>query len=129
DEEIAMAVREAKRGGKRVAAHARSAESLKQCVRHGVEVIYHGSFADEEALDMMQANQDKHFFAPAIAWLIRTCYNAADYGITTEVAEQMGYVRELEAAIETLKKMYRRGMKILPGGDYGFAWMPHGTNA
>lgn len=129
DEEIAMAVREAKRAGKRVAAHARSAESVKQCIRHGIEVIYHGSFADEEALDMLQANQDKHFFAPGLAWLIRTSYNASEYGITTEVAEQMGYLRELETAIETLKKMYKRGIKILPGGDYGFAWMPHGTNA
>lgn len=129
DAEIAVAVQEAKRAGKRVAAHARSAESVKQCIRHGIEVIYHGSFADDEALDMLQANQDKHFFAPALAWLIRTCYHASDYGITTEVAREMGYVRELETAVETLKKMYRRGIKILPGGDYGFAWMPHGTNA
>ena len=25
--------------------------------------------------------------------------------------------------------MHRRGIKILPGGDYGFAWTPHGTYA
>jgi imidazolonepropionase-like amidohydrolase len=25
--------------------------------------------------------------------------------------------------------MHRRGIKILPGGDYGFAWIEHGTNA
>jgi imidazolonepropionase-like amidohydrolase len=25
--------------------------------------------------------------------------------------------------------MHKRGIRILPGGDYGFAWMPHGTNA
>lgn len=129
EEEIAMAVRETKRLGKRVAAHARSAESVKQCVRHGIEVIYHASFADEEALDMLEANKDKHFFAPGLAWLINTSYNAKEYGITTEVAAQMGYVNELEHAVETLKKMYRRGIPILPGGDYGFAWMPHGTNA
>lgn len=129
EEEIAMAVREAKRFGKRVAAHARSAESVKQCIRHGIEVIYHASFADEEALDMLEANKDKHFLAPGLAWLINTCYNAKDFGITTEVATQMGYMRELEAAIETMKKIHKRGIKILPGGDYGFAWMPHGTNA
>ena len=115
--------------GKRVAAHARSSESVKQCVRHGIEVIYHASFADDEALDMLEANKDKHFFAPGLAWLINTCYHAKEFGISTEAATQMGYMRELEAAIETLKKMYRRGITILPGGDYGFAWMPHGTNA
>src|SRR3546814_13354562 len=25
--------------------------------------------------------------------------------------------------------MKRRGSRILPGGDFGFAWMPHGTYA
>jgi len=25
--------------------------------------------------------------------------------------------------------MRKRGIRILPGGDYGFAWTPHGTNA
>lgn len=129
EEEISMCVREAKRLGKRVAAHARSAESVKQCIRHGIEVIYHASFADEEALDMLEANKDKHFLAPGLAWLINTCYHAAPFGISTEVAEQMGYMRELEFAIEAMKKIHKRGIKILPGGDYGFAWVPHGSNA
>ena len=40
DAEIAMAVKEAHTRGKRVAAHARSSESVKQCVRHGIELIY-----------------------------------------------------------------------------------------
>ena len=25
--------------------------------------------------------------------------------------------------------MRERGIRLLPGGDYGFAWTPHGTNA
>ena len=41
----------------------------------------------------------------------------------------MGYHRELEAAVETMKALRKRGVRILPGGDYGFAWTPHGTNA
>jgi len=41
----------------------------------------------------------------------------------------MGYMRELEIAIEACKKMHRRGIRVLPGGDYGFAWTPHGTYA
>lgn len=129
DAEIAMAVKEAHRRGKRVAAHARSAESVKQCVRHGIEIIFHASFADEEALDMLEAAKDRHFVAPGIAWLINTSYHAAEWGITPEVAKGMGYHRELEIACETLKKIHRRGIRILPGGDYGFAWIKHGTNA
>ena len=129
EEEIAMLTAEARRYGKRVAAHARSAESVKQCVRHGIEMIFHASFADEEALDMLEANKAKHFVAPGIGWLVRTSFNASDYGITPAIAEKMGYRRELEAASDSLSKMHKRGIRVLPGGDYGFAWMPHGTNA
>lgn len=129
EEEIAMLASEAKRYGKRIAAHARSSESVKQCVRHGIELVFHASFADEEALDMLEANKDKHFVAPGIGWLVRTSFNASEYGITPEIAEKMGYRRELEAASISLSKMHKRGIRVLPGGDYGFAWMPHGTNA
>ena len=129
EEEIAMLASEAKRAGKRVAAHARSSESVKQCVRHGLELIFHASFADEEALDMLEANKEKHFVAPGIGWLISTLYHAEKWGISEEAATKMGYKRELETAAVTLQKMHKRGIRILPGGDYGFAWMPHGTNA
>ncbi|HXF47448.1 MAG TPA: amidohydrolase family protein [Burkholderiaceae bacterium] len=129
DEEIAVAAAEVHMRGKRLAAHARSAESVKQCVRHGIELVYHASFADEEALDMLEANKNKHFVAPGIAWLINTSYHASEWGITPEVAKNMGYHRELEIACESLRKMHKRGIRILPGGDYGFAWIKHGTNA
>jgi imidazolonepropionase-like amidohydrolase len=127
--EIATAVEEVRKRGKRLAAHARSCESVKQCVRHGIELVYHASFTDEEALDMLEENKDRHFVAPGIAWLINTSYHASPWGITPEVAKDMGYHRELEVAIESLKKMHKRGIRILPGGDYGFAWIEHGTNA
>ena len=129
EEEIAVCVQEAKAWGKRVAAHARSTWSIKQCIKHGIEVIYHASFADEEALDLLEAHKFGHFVAPGLAWLINTCHNASAWGLTPEVTRKMGYHRELEAAIESMKAMRRRGIRILPGGDYGFAWTPHGTNA
>jgi imidazolonepropionase-like amidohydrolase len=129
EDEIAMAVKEVRMRGKRLVAHARSCEAVKQCVRHGIEIIYHASFADEEALDMLEANKHKHFVAPGIAWLIHTSHHAAEFGITPEAAKTMGYHRELEIAVETLKKIKKRGIRILPGGDYGFAWTKHGTNA
>jgi len=129
DEEVAVCVEEAKAWGKRVAAHARSTWSIKECVRRGIEVIYHASFCDEEALDMLEAHKFEHFVAPGLAWLINTCFNAGEYGLTREVTEKMGYHRELECAVESMKALRRRGVRILPGGDYGFAWTPHGTNA
>jgi imidazolonepropionase-like amidohydrolase len=129
DEEVAAAVKEVRVRGKRLSAHARSSESVKQCVRHGIEMIYHASFADTEALDMLEAAKDRHFVAPGLAWLINTSHHAGQWGISPEAAREMGYHRELEIACETLRKMHRRGIRILPGGDYGFAWMPHGDNA
>ena len=129
EEEIAMLAAEAKRAGKRVAAHARSSESVKQCVRHGLELIFHASFADEEALDMLEANKDKHFVAPGIAWLINTARHAEPWGIKPGSKVAMLYERELEMCVETMKKMHRRGIRICIGGDYGFAWTPQGTNA
>jgi imidazolonepropionase-like amidohydrolase len=129
EEEIRTCVDEAKRWGKRVAAHARSTWSIKECVRQGIEVIYHASFADEEALDMLEAKKFDHYVAPGLAWLINTSYHASEWGLTPEVTKKMGYHRELEAAIESMKGMRKRGIRVLPGGDYGFAWTPHGTNA
>ena len=129
EEEIAMCVREAVGRGKRVMAHARTAWSVKMCLKHGIEVIYHASYTDEEVLDMWEANKRKHHFAPGLAWLINTCHNASQWGITPAAAKAMGYFNELDAAIESMKKIHKRGIHILPGGDYGFAWTPHGTNA
>ena len=129
EEEVAMAAREARARNKVLAAHARSSGSVKQCVRHGIQNIYHASFADEEALDMLEAAKDKHFVAPGLAWLINTARHAGDWGIKPGTPLTIAYERELEAAVETCKKMRKRGIRILPGGDYGFAWTPQGTNA
>ena len=129
EDEVAMAVQEARRRGKVLSAHARSSDSIKQCVRHGIENVYHASFADDEALDMLERNKAKHFVAPGLAWLINTARNAGDYGIAPGSRMADAYERELEYAIDAMKKMHRRGIRVLIGGDYGFAWTPHGTNA
>jgi imidazolonepropionase-like amidohydrolase len=129
EEEVAMAVSEARVRNKSLAAHARSSGSIKQCVRHGIGVIYHASFADEEALDMLEAAKDRHFVAPGLAWLINTARNAGEFGVKPGSPVAIRYERELEAAVETCRKMHRRGIRVLIGGDYGFAWTPQGTNA
>jgi imidazolonepropionase-like amidohydrolase len=71
----------------------------------------------------------EHFIAPGLAWLVNTCHHASEWGLTPEVTKKMGYHRELDAALETMQALRKRGVRILPGGDYGFAWTPHGTNA
>src|SRR5262249_13439386 len=129
DEEVAVPAHEVKVRGKRLASHARSSESVKQSMRHGVEVIYHASFTDEEGLDMLEARKDRIFVAPGLSVIIRLLYEGEVVGITNDMAKRMGYELELEAACNSMKTMLRRGIRVLPGGDYGFAWAPHGENA
>ncbi len=129
DEEVGAAVSEARRRNIRVCSHARSAESVKMCVRHGINIVYHASYADEEALDLLEANRDKHWVAPGLAWLIKTSTEAGDWGIKPGGKLASAYKYELDVALAALQKMRKRGIKILPGGDYGFAWTPQGTNS
>ena len=129
EEEVAMAAKEARCRNKVLAAHARSAGSIKQCVRHGIQNIYHASFSDTESLDMLEAAKDKHFVAAGRAWLINTARHAEEWGIKPGTPVTMLYERELAAAVDSMKDMHRRGIRICIGGDYGFAWTPQGTNA
>ena len=129
DSEVAAVCEVAQSRDLRVAAHARSAEAVKMSLRHGCEIIYHATLMDDEALDLLEAAKDRIFVAPTIGIQITTLHEASDWGITTEVAEGLGMRRELEIGAESMKELHRRGVKVLPGGDYGFAWNPIGTNA
>jgi imidazolonepropionase-like amidohydrolase len=129
DAEVAAAMEVARAADVRVCAHARSAESVKMCVRHGVSIIYHANFADEEALDLLEANRDWCFVAPALGLTYQACYAASEWGFTPEKARARGLVEELEVSVDTMGQLRKRGVRVLPGGDYGFAWNPHGTYA
>jgi imidazolonepropionase-like amidohydrolase len=129
DAEVAAAMEIARAAGVRVCAHARSAESVKMCVRHGIGIIYHANFADEEALDLLEANRDRCFVGPALGLTWQACHAAGEWGITPAMARERGLFDELEVSVETLGRMRKRGIRVLPGGDYGFAWNPHGTYA
>jgi imidazolonepropionase-like amidohydrolase len=129
DAEVAAAMEEVRIRGKRGTAHARSAASVKQALRHGIDVIYHASYTDSETLDMLEAARDRIFVAPGIAILYAMLNEAEPWGITRAIATDMGYQDEWDAALESLRAMHRRGVRILPGGDYGFAFTPHCNNA
>ncbi len=129
DAEVAAAMDEVRVRGKRGTAHARSAASVKQALRHGIDVIYHASFTDTETLDMLEAAKDRVFVAPGIAILYAMLNEAEAFGITRAKAVEMGYQLEWDTALESLSKMHKRGIRVLPGGDYGFAFTPHCQNA
>jgi imidazolonepropionase-like amidohydrolase len=129
EEEVQMAVNVAKDFGKKVNCHARAAESVKRAVRCGVDVIYHCESADEEAIDMLESAKDRIFVGPAIGIIYSTLYEGEAFGFhrDSEVGRQMQ--RVIESTAEVYTELRRRGVRILIGGDYGFAQSPQGDNA
>ncbi len=129
DAEVAAICDTANNIGKRLAAHAHADSSVRQCMKYGVEFIFHATFATDDTIEQLEKVKHKHYVSPAIAARYNTTYEASDWGITTDVAEIIGNKRELEEGIKVMQKMRAAGIKVLPFGDYGFAWLPHGTEA
>lgn len=106
---------------RKVAAHSHGAEGAKRAIRAGVDSIEHGSFLDNEALDLMKQHG---------TWLVPTLI-AGD-----AVAEDMSkldprVVRKANAAnrikYETFRSAVVKGVKIAFGTDAGV--FRHGRNA
>jgi imidazolonepropionase-like amidohydrolase len=127
DAEVAAAMEVARAARLRVAGHCRAGESVVLAVRHGVEVIYHANWVDERALDALEAARDRVFVAPAPSITYTLSQAAGQWGVTAEGAAW--FERELAATVEAMNAMRRRGIRVLPGGDYGFPFTPHGTYA
>ncbi len=129
-EEEAQAIGEAARAeGIWLACHAQASEAVKRAVRAGFRSIYHCTYADEEALDMLEAVKDRVFVAPAPGLLYARCHEARDFGIGPDEASAMGASSGLELMQTVMPEMKRRGIRVLPGGDYGFPYNPVGRNA
>lgn len=129
-EEEAQAIGEAAReAGIWLACHAQGAEAVKRALRAGFRAIYHCNYADEEALDLFEAKKDQTFTAPAVGLLWARAYEAQDFGIGAKEAADLGALRGIELGQQVIPEMRRRGIRVLPGGDYGFPYNPHGRNA
>lgn len=126
--EVAAAAEVVHAHGKRMSAHARSAGSVKLAIKHGVKVIYHANFADEEAIDMLEANKDWVFVSPNIGFTA-VASQGGNGAFTEEQIKHFGFREELASAATGLKELRKRGIRILGGGDYGFSLTPHGQNA
>ncbi len=108
---------------RKTAAHAHGAEGAKRAIRAGIDSIEHGSFLDDEALDMMKARGtyyvptqlavqglretlEKGYFPPLIAAKARLAMASLDI---------------------TVQKAIQKGVKVALGTDA--AVYPHGRNA
>jgi imidazolonepropionase-like amidohydrolase len=127
--EVAAAVEAAHSFDKRVAAHCRSAASVKLALRHGVEIIYHCDFADEETIDLLEAAKGDVFLAPALGMMHDTIHRSEAFGVGYERAKARGLLEEFASVCGVFTELRKRGLRVLVGGDYGFPWSPHGANA
>jgi imidazolonepropionase-like amidohydrolase len=127
-DEIRMAVDTAHSFGRLVNAHTRSIESIQNCLRAGVDVLYHCEYTDEKTLDMLEEARERIFVAPTVS-LFHTLLHEASPWIAPETARAMGIDALLEASKKTHTELRKRGIRHVIGGDFGFAWSKQGTNA
>jgi imidazolonepropionase-like amidohydrolase len=127
ESEVMAAMEVARAAELRVAAHCRSNSSVQMALRHGIDVIYHANWVDERTLDALEAARDRVFVGPALGITYNLAQAAGQWGVTAERAA--AFQRELEVSIDVVGKLRKRGIRVLPGGDYGFTYTPHGTYA
>lgn len=122
-DEMKVAVEEAHRTGRKVAAHAHGTEGIKDAVRAGVDSIEHGSLLDAEGIELMKEHG---------TYLVADIYNddyilgkAVEFGLPKENVDKEKMVGRLQR--ENFAKAVAAGVKIAFGTDAGV--YPHGDNA
>lgn len=124
EEEIRAIVRTAKDYDFPVAAHAHGAEGMKRAIRAGVTSIEHGTYMDEEAMDLCKKNGT--FYVPTILAGKTVADSARRFGYYQPVVVPKAL--EIGPLIQaTFAKAYKAGVKIAFGTDSGVSI--HGVNA
>jgi imidazolonepropionase-like amidohydrolase len=117
--ELTALVDEAHALGRKTAAHAHGAEAAKRAVRAGIDSVEHGSFLDDEALDLMRAHNTWLVYTPCLCLAERLKHAGAPPNIVAKSAAA-------DAAQDSVfKRALRKGVKIAFGSDA--AVCPHGT--
>jgi imidazolonepropionase-like amidohydrolase len=123
DAELAVAVEEATRWGRFVAAHAHGVEGIKAALRAGVRTIDHGSMLDEEAARLL--NEKGAYFAPTL-YVGHTILH--DNQALNIPAHQVERERAMQGTQERAFKIaLAQGLPIAFATDAGV--FPHGDNA
>lgn len=128
EEEIRAAGEQARESNVWLTGHAHAKEAIKLGMRHGFRVLYHCTYADSEALDMLEARRDEIFVGPTIG-IVQATLDARPppHVDMTHMKEDARIVLERQVAL--VPELRRRGIRVVPGGDYGFPFNPNGRNA
>lgn len=113
DEELAAIVKEAARADRIVAAHCHGKKGIMAALRAGCHTIEHGTYLDQEALDLMLEKN---------AMLVATC-SILEFGVqhpeayTKEIYRKM--IETQQAHKESYKMAIQAGVRIALGTDLG----------
>jgi imidazolonepropionase-like amidohydrolase len=127
-EEVKAAGEQARESNVWLTGHAHAADAVKLGVRNGFRILYHCTYSDSEAIDLLTARKDDIFIAPTVG-IVQATLDA-----TPPPHLDMSYMKAdaavvLERQQKLMPELKKRGLRLLPGGDYGFPFNPNGRNA
>jgi imidazolonepropionase-like amidohydrolase len=123
DDELKAIIATAKDYGLKVAAHAHGAEGIKRAIRAGVASIEHGTYMDDEAIQLFK--QYGAYYVPTITAGKSVADSAKKPGFFPPVIA--GKAQAVGPLIQnTFAKAYKAGVKIAFGTDAGV--YAHGKN-
>jgi imidazolonepropionase-like amidohydrolase len=108
----------------KTAAHAHGAEGAKRAIRAGIDSIEHGSFLDDEALDLMK--QHGTYYVPTLMALQGLSEQIAK-GVAIPPPIRVKADMAIASLHQTFQKALAKNIKIGLGTDA--AVYPHGRNA
>lgn len=117
--ELDAVVDEAHALGRKAAAHSHGAEAAKRAVRAGIDSIEHGSFLDDEALDLMKKRGAALVYTPVLCLRERLKTSGAPPAIIAKANAAT------EKMASTLKRALTKNVIVAFGSDA--AVCPHGS--
>lgn len=124
-DEMHAVVATAHNHGLKVTGHCRATEGIKNALRAGYDSIEHGTFMDNEALDLLMERDVP--MVPGLRFEYESVRLGPQFGLSKAVID--GHQETLEAGAESCRMVLKAGGRLGLGGDYGFAWTPHGDYA
>lgn len=124
-DEMHAVVKTAHNHGMKVTGHCRATEGIKNALRAGYDTIEHGTFMDDEAMELLLSRDVP--CVPALYFEKASIIRGPEFGLSQAVID--GHQETLDGGAASALRILRAGGKIGMGGDYGFGWNPHGDYA
>jgi imidazolonepropionase-like amidohydrolase len=124
-EEMHAVVATAHNHNLKVTGHCRATAGIKNALRAGYDTLEHGTFMDDESLEMLLERNTP--VVPALQFELASIEHGPHYGMPQAVVD--GHKETLEGGAQSARRILKVGGRLGMGGDYGFAWNPHGTYA